>query len=510
MKQGRAILVSMVAFAIVALATISGVAEKPQVFTVLYNQSAEAPFQQDWLILREYEALRGVKLDVLVADDENYTPAVETAIESGQAPDIILKVWPEEIEGYAAAGLLLPFSDYLEFMPYFQAYIEQHDLAGEVDRLRAADGKLYILPGFQRGTQVQQWIYRKDLFESHDLGVPGTYDELYEDLVLLHGLFPDSDPLTACWGGAHLFAIMGAGYGIPAGWNGTRYYDEDVDAWKYAPATDAYREMLRYLHRCYASGVLDPDIYDQSFEEYVAKLEDGRAFATVTWISSGFDNWNQALEANGVSGGEWAPLPVPESTIGLRALPAVQRFRKGLVVPSRVAAEPYLEQLLRFLDWAVYSKQGMDLTTWGVGGVTYRQTQLGRVLLPNIIGPKTPDGETDMTAEYGFATLFDLNEDPEFEDYRMPDDIVLFLEQSREADETLPPVPRLELSQTSQVAIDTIKKSLDEFSAAVSERFVTGELNLDDAWSDYVQDLEDRGYKTLEAIWNSAWATQAQ
>jgi hypothetical protein len=92
----------------------------------------------------------------------------------------------------------------------------------------------------------------------------------------------------------------------------------------------------------------------------------------------------------------------------------------------------------------------------------------------------------------------------------MPDDIVLFLEQSREADETLSPVPCLELSQTSQVAIDTIKKSLDEFSAAESERFVTGELNLDEAWSGYVQDLEDRGYKTLEAIWNSAWATQAQ
>ena len=505
MEQRRRALLACVVVLVAAAGVVRLQAEEPMVFSVLYNESAETPFQEDWLILKEYEDRMGVRLDVIVGDDENYAPVVTTALESGLAPDIILKVWPDEVEAYAASGKLLPLSDYMEYMPHFQSYVDELGLAQEIDNLRAADGKLYILPGFQRGTQVQQWIYRKDLFASHGLAAPETYDELYDALLLLHSMYPESTPLSACWGGAHLLAIMGAGYGIPAGWNGSRYYDDEEDAWAYAPATDAYREMLRYLHRCYSAGILDPAIYNQSFDEYLAKLQDGRAFVTVTWISSGFDNWNQALEENGVTGGEWAPFPVPASTIGVRALPAVPLVRKGLVIPARVAAEAYLEDLLRFVDWAVYSEGGRVLTAWGVEGVTYALTGSGRELLPHVISPKTPEGEADLIGTYGFATLFDLNENAEFEDYKRPDDIALFLEASRQAGETLAPTPNLELSESAQTAIAALKPALDAYASSSSERFVIGELSLEEDWQRYMLELENRGYQALEAIWNSAW-----
>ena len=505
MRVRRAALRAHVTLLVVGLAMFSVFANQPIVFSVLYNESTETPFQEDWLILQEYARRRGVQLDIIVGDDENYAPAVATALESGQAPDIILKVWPEEAERYAASGMLLPFSEYGDFMPYFRAYIEERNLEGEIESLQAADGKLYILPGFQRGTQVQQWIYREDLFSAHALATPETYDELYDALLLLRNLYADSSPLSACWGGAHVLAMMGAGYGIPAGWNGTQHYDATEDAWRFAPATEAYRELLRYLHRCYLAGILDPAIYNQSFDEYLAKIQDGRAFVTVTWISSGFASWNRALEQNGIPGGKWAPLPVPESTLGLRALPAVPLFRKGLVVPAQVASEPYLEDLLRFLDWAVYSEEGRILTAWGVEGMTYQLTDSGRELLPHIISPRTPNGDTDLTGKYGFATLFDLNENAEFEDYKRPTDIACFLEQSREAGETLAPTPSLRLNQAAQTAIAALKPNLDGFAATASERFVIGELSLEEDWGGYLQELENRGYRTLEAIWNTAW-----
>ena len=349
--------------------------EDPITISVLYNEREENPFKDDWLILKEYESRQNVILDVILGDDSNFEKAISRAIEIEQIPDVILKVWPESIEKYAASGILLPISDYENLMPNFQAYVQEHELEDEVDKLRLENGKFYILPGYQRQIQVQQWIYRKDLFEKHNLGIPQTYDELFDSLVYLKDLYPNSTPITASWGGAHLFAMMGAGYGIPAGWSGTRFFNQEQNRWQYVPATDNYKELYRFLNRCYEAEVLDSELFIQSDEEFYTKIQDGRALVTVTWITSGFDNWNVKLKENGVSDGEWSPMPVPESTIGIKALPAVNPFRKGLAISSGVVNKPYFEKLIQFLDWAVYSEEGMILSTWGVEGLTFEKNR---------------------------------------------------------------------------------------------------------------------------------------
>ena len=477
-------------------------------FSILFNEREEAPYQADWLVFSEYQDRMGVTLDVILGNDNNYIDDVRRLVESGQMPDIVLKVWPAEIETYASQGVLLPFSDYLDQLPEFARYIDENDLADEVESLYSSDGKLYILPGFQREIQVQQWIYRSDLFRLHSLPVPESLDELLAALQELKLIYPDSTPLTASWGGAHLFAIMGASYGIPAGWHGTRAFNDVLDRWEFAPATDSYREMLSYLRRCYDAGVLDPEIYTQSFDEYLLKMQDGRAFASVTWISSGFDNWNTALRENGVDGGQWEPLRVPRSTIGLSLLPAVDSFRKGLIVPARMSADPNLKELLAFLDWAVYSEEGRTLTAWGVEGITYTQTEAGKSLLPSVISPRTPDGELDLATDFGFASLFDLNENAEFEDYKKPDNIVSFLQESLLADETANPLPQLVLDTGSLQAVGEIKPSLDTYAAEASKAFVTGEMDIDLDWDSYLTQLESLGLRTLETIWNLAWSQQ--
>ena len=481
---------------------------RPTTLSVLFNERDAVPYRKDWLIVKEYEKQQNIVLDVRLGDDASYDEDVAQVFASGQVPDIVLKVWPGPMESYAKSGRLLPFSDYEDRMPHFMAYVEAHGLAEEIDRLRLDDGKYYVLPGYQRPIQVQQWIYRRDLFEKHNLGTPSTYDELYDALVTLKALYPESTPITACWGGAHLFAMMGAGYDIPAGWNGARYYDEANDRWRFAPATENYRAMHAFLHRCYQAGVLDPAIFDQSDAEYMAKLQDGRALVTVTWVSSGFDSWNQKLEENGVAGGEWVPLPVPESTIGIRALPPVDPFRKGLVVPSEAAEATYFEELIAFLDWAVYSDAGMTLTTWGVEGETFEQTDQGREFLPHIKTVRNPDGDVDPNADLGLQLLFDLNEDVAYEDYKRPPDIVAFLAKSLEAQEAGTVDPTLQLDSDAIEAIRIIDEQITPFVAESSQGFVTGELSVKAGWDDYVLELEAMGYKTMEEIWNVAWAKQ--
>ena len=264
------------------------------------------------------------------------------------------------------------------------------------------------------------------------------------------------------------------------------------------------------MHRCHQAGVLDPDIFTQSADEYYAKLLDGRGLVTVSWVSSGFQNWNQTLQDNGFPSGEWAPLPVPESSMGISAVPAVDPFRKGLIVPSRVVHESYFENLLRFLDWAVYSEEGMTLTTWGVEGITFNNTPEGKEFLPQILTTRNPNGTVDVTRDYGLSTLFDLNENEEFEDYKKPEDIVAFIDRSLEAGETAQLSPALALSQSSLAAIDQLSPIIISYAAEAERDFITGGLDIEADWDGYLLELEKKGYRTLEAIWNLAWNEQAK
>lgn len=123
----------------------------------------------------------------------------------------------------------------------------------------------------------------------------------------------------------------------------------------------------------------------------------------------------------------------------------IDPFRKGLVVSSRVMSEPYLDTLLKFLDWAVYSEEGMTLNTWGIAGLTFEDTSTGKVFLPHVKTPKNAGGTLDIVKEYGFDLLFNLNENVEFEDYKKPPEIVEFLKNSLAANETAKLSPSLQL-----------------------------------------------------------------
>ncbi len=482
-------------------------AGKPVVFSVLYNDIEEYPFQKDWLILEEYKNRKNIEFDVRPGDNSTYGEDISRTLGSEDIPDIILKCWPEEIESYAYNGTLLPFSDYEDLMPNFMTYIEDHDLQDELGKLRLKNGKYYILPGYQREIQVQQWIYRQDLFKKHDLDAPETYNELFDSLVFLKTLYPDTTPITASWNGAHLLAMMGAGYGTSAGWSDARYYDHKKDLWLFSPATENYRALYSFLNDCFEADILDPEIFTQSNTDFINKIEDGRALVTVTWITSGFGNWNEKLKENGISKGEWVPLSVPESTIGIRALPPVDCFRKGLVVPSNVTGKPYFEDLLTFLDWAIYSDEGMTLTAWGVEGVTFKNTSKGRVFLPSIKTPKNPDGTVDIR-EYGLNLLFNLNEDIEYEDYKKPIEILEFLESSRKAGDTAEMNPKLKLNEDDNAIIGTINNIIWAYVEESSYKFITGELNIDKDWEEYLSELDKMGYGIMEDIWNTAWKNQ--
>ena len=479
------------------------ISSEPLTFSMLFNETQAAPLKEDWLVLEEYKKRKNVVFDIQVANDSHYENAINVALNSGNPPDIILKVWPQTILEYANNGFLLPISDYIDQLPYFKAYIKAENLEQEINKLTMKNGKFYILPGFQRKIQVQQWIYRKDIFDKNSLNAPKTYEELFNSLVFLKKKYPNTTPISATWGGAHLFAMIGASFGIPAGWRGNQFYDTKNNRWAYAPASENYKEMLIFLNRCYEAEILDPAFLTQSDNEFYEKIQNGKVLVTPTWITSGFDNWNEKLKQNGYPNGEWAPFPVAKSPMGIRALPPIDKFRKGLVLSADVKNKPYFNDLLKFVDWALYSKEGQNLTYWGVEGVTFTETKEGKAFLSSIATPKNPEGTINAKSEYGLDNFFNNVENEELEDYKKPKEIVSFLNESLKNDETEKLPPQLSLNEESLEAVNLLLQPLDLYVAETSIKFITGELDIENHWEKYLNELSRYGYITLENIWNS-------
>lgn len=478
----------------------------PVTFSLLHNEKEGIPYRQDWITVQEILQRKNVRFSVRSVPDAQYGSVLPGIFASGNIPDIILKVWPDQLAKAGSEGLLLPVNDYEHLLPNFRRYIKENGLQSEVDALRDEHGNYYLLPGFQREIQVQQWIYRKDLFDKHGLGVPATFEELLQDLVILKKLYPSSRPLTACWAGAHLFAMGGSAFGVPAGWSGDRLYDKKSDRWLYAPLTRNWQELFRFFSRCYQAGVLDPDVFTQDPQAYTKKLTDGTSFVTVSWISAGFSSWNAQLTAAGIAGAEWSPLMVPKSPVGIQALPGISRFRKGAAIPARVVREPYFRRLMEFLDWLFYSEEGQILSVWGEEGVTYEVSGGKKHFLPHIRSLKFPAAPQEHSRDYGLNTMFDLCEVPDYEDAKKPQTIVRFLEEVLRRKLTEPLPPALQLSPEDQQAVSMLSGELNPYMTDMVKAFITGKSDIDRDWPGFTATLEKKGARKLEKLWNDAWS----
>jgi putative aldouronate transport system substrate-binding protein len=132
--------------------------QQPFSVSVLYNNVEDANYQEDWLIFEQYKNKFDIDFNVILGDDTNFEKEIDLHIQSDNAPDIILKCYPDFIKQYANEGLLLAISDYTSMMPHFLDYIEKNGLEDEIEKLKLANGKFYIMPGYQRRLVYIQWI----------------------------------------------------------------------------------------------------------------------------------------------------------------------------------------------------------------------------------------------------------------------------------------------------------------------------------------------------------------
>ena len=489
-------------------------ADKPLTFTTMYNDAAWYPFNKDWLLWSEITKRTNVTLKQTVVPMSDYGQKRSLLISSGDAPLLIPKTYPGEESPFVSSGAILPISDYVKYMPNFKDKVEKWKLQPELDRLKQADGKYYVLPGLHEDVWPDYTLaIRTDIFAKNNIAIPKTWDEFQAALKKLKEVYPNVTPFSDRWSTSGAASPLGAllqyaapTFGTVGGWGTTNYiqFDKDKGKFIFAGATENYKQMLQYFNRLIKEGLMDKESLSQSDDTAKEKFVSGKSFVISSnsqEIVAMRDSMNKTLGEGKFS---IAKIDVPGGPKG--NVIAGSRLENGLMINAKAKDDPHFKELLQFVDWLWYSDEGQELAKWGVEGTTYKKENGKRVLMPdvNFLG-LNPAGKKDLRVDYGFGTgSFAYGGTTDLLQSTMSDEEIKFQDSMHQNKKVLAADPPYPMESVDQEQATLLSTPLTDMVKQNTAKFILGTRSFSD-WDAYVSELKAKGMDKYVDLVNKAY-----
>ncbi|GLY24974.1 extracellular solute-binding protein [Micromonospora sp. NBRC 101691] len=382
-------------------------ATAPVSFSVLYNNHPNYPLKKEWLFWSELVKRTNVTLEPVAVPLSDYEQKRSLLIGAGDAPMIIPKTYHPQENAFVSSGAILPVSDYLDLMPHFKDRVATWNLQPEIDSLRQSDGKFYLLPGLrEKPIQDYSLAVRVDILDQLGLAVPKTWDDLYGVLKAMKTRYPDTYPFSDRWSkptpGGALLNILGSSYGTQAGWNYQHAtWDPAAKRFAYTGGSEQYKQMIEYLHKLVAEGLLDPESFTQSDEAARQKLANGKSFV-IGANAQTLVNDNRPDLAKTQPNARLVKIPLPLGPAG--EINPETRLESGIMISKKARESEHFVAMMQFIDWLWYSDAGQEFARWGVEGTTYTKDAAGKPTLTpdvNVVG-LNPKATKHLQKDFGF------------------------------------------------------------------------------------------------------------
>ena len=302
-------------------------------------------------------------MDITIAENED---SLGKLIASGEIPDLIYA--GGETEKYIESGLLIPLDGFTE------KYGENLSaLYGKkLDRLRAADGKLYTFgtggSSPARFTADGTFQVRYSVLE--ELGYPEikTLEQLGDCLRSYKELHPQSTGLLL--GGSPIqqwtdtvSARVNYVLGYPD--DGEFLVDNDTGEAVYKWTDPRVKEYVRWLNGLWNDGVLDDMSFSLRHDGYIDRLVNGNAAAAADYRAD-YAAAEDALVSAGRDDMAYCPVPAAfDEDTGVMFLADYGYVPAAGIGITSSCAEP--ERAFRFLDWWC-GDEAQLLVNFGVSG----------------------------------------------------------------------------------------------------------------------------------------------
>ncbi len=487
-------------------------AAEPREFSLLWTDWADYPITDTWEFFDEVEERTNVKLKLTNIPFSDAKEKTSLLISAGDAPQIIPLVYTGDERQFAASGAVVPLSDYVDYMPNFQKYVEEWELGDMIDNLRQADGKYYMTPGLQEvSVPVFTLIIRKDVFDEVGAPAPETWEDLQEGLELIKAKYPDSQPLADGFEGQSMINYAAHAFGTVGGWgfgNGA-WWDEDAGEFVYAATTDGYKDMVTYFNGLAETGLLDTESFTASNDgggTVTEKFAAEKVFAASggSWTVQEFST---ALEAAGVTDFELVQIAPPGGPAGMVVEP--RNFWNGFMLTQDAVNDPNFCDMLHFTDWLYYNPDAREMIQWGVEGEHYTKDAEGTYTLqPDIkfAGLNlNPSGTIDLKKDLGFANdvFAGSTESRELkESYNVPA-FVDYIDSVQSTRTPRDPFPRAPLDEADLEQSSLLGTPLKDTVDTATLEFILGQRDLSE-WDSFVTQLEGQGLANYMDLINGA------
>ena len=298
-------------------------------------------------------------------------------------------VYPDFIEGGGGtpqlyeAGALVALDDYIDDYPNIKALFSEEDW----DKLRQEDGKIYFIPQFGTVKGEEKvtihndeafWIQTRVLKWDNYPKIE-TMDEYFDLITRYQEANPTMEdgteniPYTILCEDWRYFCLENAPQFLD-GYPNDGCVMVDVDTKKVIDynTTDTAVRYFKKLNEEYHNGIVDPESFTQTYDEYIAKLSTGRVLGMIDqwWNFAG--NVNDSLKQQGLDlqGCNYVPLPI---TIDKGIQNQWHNSGNVLNVSSGLAITTSCEDVEGALQFVndILDQDIHNLRNWGVEGVDY-------------------------------------------------------------------------------------------------------------------------------------------
>lgn len=315
---------------------------------------------------------------------------------SGEYPDMMFL--GGEMGPFVEAEALMDLTDKIADSKNISKMVE-----GYVNRLKYSmeDQSIYALPGY--GAFDAKWEPSQGTWISHkavmDAGYPdiktlADVEKIISDYVAANPTV-DGQPTiglsfaTDDWRWqSSVGNASGAVTGLAA--DGNWYIDPETYEATYRFALDSHREYYRWLNHMNDTGLLDPEVFTQKYDQYSAKIAAGRVVALQDegWQIREGQNALRAAGKDELMYGIY-PAQLDDKTISGDFIEKGYVAGMGMSISS-TCKDP--DRAFAFLDWMA-SDEGQILNNWGIEGVNYTIEDGKRVISEEEWASRTTDPE---------------------------------------------------------------------------------------------------------------------
>ena len=307
----------------------------------------------------------GIRFKVTQVSEDGWAEKKNLAFATDALPDVFLNdLTDEDLANYGDQGYLLPLEQYMtpEIMPNLYAVMEE-GFPSLIQSMTFPDGHVYSIHGVNgslREYAKSRYFINTQWAENLGVKIPTTLDEFYDYLVAVRDQDADLDgdpnneiPISGVYGKYtdHFIPIL-----VAFGFTEKRLEVDEAGNVFFVPAQANYKEFLKFMHKLYAEGLLDPTYFTQTSDQYAAK-EASCLVASFTDYASWLNNSDPAFYTQYSS-----VEPYTSEFNSEKIWPAKEAiFYGGLAITSNLEGnDAAIERLIQFVDWC-YSVEGTTL-----------------------------------------------------------------------------------------------------------------------------------------------------